>query len=619
MSQDQHVAKRFRAIAHHSAGRIALSFWAAGRWQSWTYAELAERAQAIATRLQQVGVRPGVAVGVAAQRLPGTIAALLAVLDIGAFFVPLDPSLPPARAQLLGNKAGVAWLVDASDDSGGSGAVSIRAFDLTGAGPAAPAAEYAHLVGSPEAVAYVMFTSGSTGQPKGVVVPHRAITRLVTDQDYVKFGADRVFLQAAPMSFDASTLEIWGPLLHGGRCVLYPAGSLPTADGLRDVIAATGVTTAWLTASLFHALVDLDVQSLAGLQELLVGGEALSVPHVRKALAALPHTRLVNGYGPTENTTFSACYRIPGDLPSWAPRVPIGLAIRGTQLAVVDEALRPVAPGVEGELVAMGDGLALGYLGEPELTKKQFVDLKFVEPGGADGVVRRGYCTGDRVVEGPDGVFEFLGRRDAQVKIHGYRIEPGEVEGVVAGLPGVLQCRVLAQADPAGQLRLVAYVVLAPGAAVGSLQQAMVATLPVFMVPHQVVVLPKVPLNANGKLATELLPSPWATPAATPPARRSNQFAWVEQAWHEVLGRAPDSADVNFFDAGGRSLDAVRLHNLIEQRTGLTLEPTFVFEFATPNRQTRALAARLGSSTTTSRRSPPSAVPNPIHPDHHGA
>ncbi|MCA8963532.1 MAG: amino acid adenylation domain-containing protein [Planctomycetes bacterium] len=584
------VVDRFEAVVAAHADRPALTFRRGPTWQSLTYGRLRERAAAIAEQLRSAGVQAGDAVVVVARRHPDTIATFLAALRLGGYYVPVDPRDPPARRQLVFDAVRAEVLVEPSPDEGPQGDVeqgprmSRRQFGGVRQ-PGRPESGNA----AAEQPVYVMFTSGSTGRPKGVVVPHRAIVRLVTGQDYLRFDHGRVFLQSIPLAFDASGLEIYGALLHGGNLVLFPTDMLPSPAGLREVVAAQRVTTACFTAPLFHALVDGDVTCMRGLEEIVVGGERLSVPHVRRALEALPGTQLVNGYGPTENGVQSTSYRIPSTLPA-AARVPIGVPLRGTEVIVVDEQLREQPVGVPGELVVLGDGLALGYLDESPARGSAFVTLE------RRGQRQRAYRTGDRGVQLADGNFDFLGRIDRQVKIQGHRAEPEEVERVFAGLDGVTACRVVVAQDPAGVARLVAYVVLAAGAELAAVSAAAAAQLPSFLVPGQVVVLTALPLGNNGKVDDAALPSPWAAaaakveaavpsaPATTPAALRRA----VQAAWREVLGRDPAGA-AGFFEAGGRSLDAVRLHEQLERASGRALEPTFVYEFPTLQRQVEAL------------------------------
>ncbi len=281
-----------------------------------TYRELNERGNQLARRLARVGSGPGALVGVCLERSIDALATLLAVLKTGAAYVPIDPADPADRIRFMLEDTGAAVVV------GETG--TLPRLDLEGVHFLALDRERSEmereessdlpLVGGPRELAYVMYTSGSTGKPKGVEIEHRGITRLVFGNDYTAFGPAERVLQVVPFTFDVATFEIWAPLLHGGVCVLYP-GRVPTAAGLAREIRHHGVTVAWLTTSLFNGVVDESVESLRGLKELLIGGEALSATHVRRALAALPGTQLVNGYGPTECTTFACCYRIPSD---WA-------------------------------------------------------------------------------------------------------------------------------------------------------------------------------------------------------------------------------------------------------------------------------------------------------------
>ena len=589
------VNERFFSIVGRYGNRSALAFQDQTGWQEWSYRELGDRVRALAAYLEGLGVQPGAAVGIVASRAPDTIATMIAILDVGALYVPLDPAYPAPRLRLLCEDAGIKHILSALPIGDPERfplfvrPVNEVAFGRTDSSASIPA----RFQGSGETPAYVMFTSGSTGEPKGVVIPHRAIVRLVHKPNFMRLDSSRVFLSLAPLGFDASTLEIWGPLLNGGKCVLYPDQQLPTASGLKAVIQAVGVNSLWLTASLFNSILDQDQQSLAGLDELVTGGEALSVPHVCKALARLKGTQLINGYGPTENTTFTACFRIPANFSDGARRVPIGVPVSGTQIAIVDEHMQPVPAGIEGELVAMGEGLALGYLNKPALTSERFVDVNL-----ESGVVR-GYRTGDRVVQGGDGSIEFLGRFDDQVKIDGHRIEPGEIERVIATLPGIRDCRVLTQSGPGGRKRLVAYAVATDVARRKDLRLLLAAILPAFMVPHYFFFLEALPVTANGKLDRAALPDPFERIAAIPAGSRSTEVTTVGEAWAAILDKRPSSEDLNFFDAGGTSLEAVRLHELLSERFSCKLDPTFVFEYATISRQAEALKSLQRSDEQT--------------------
>ena len=278
-----------------------------------------------------------------------------------------------------------------------------------------------------EDLAYVCFTSGSSGQPKGVSIPHRAIVRLVKNTTYVSLSASDVFLQFAPVSFDASTFEIWGCLLNGGRLVVLSSEMLSLAH-IGSAIQKNNISVLWLTAGLFHQMVDYELDSLSGVRQLLAGGDVLSIAHVRKALERLREVRLINGYGPTENTTFTCCYSIT-HLSAEEHSVPIGRPISNTQCFILDPDLQPVPIGVRGELFAGGDGLARGYLNDPELTAEKFIP----NPFRPDSLL---YRTGDFARYRSDGNIEFLGRIDNQVKIRGYRIELGEIELVIEAPPG---------------------------------------------------------------------------------------------------------------------------------------------------------------------------------------
>ncbi|HMN29021.1 MAG TPA: amino acid adenylation domain-containing protein, partial [Caldilineaceae bacterium] len=289
--------------------------------------------------------------------------------------------------------------------------------------------------------------------PKGVCIPHRGVVRLVKAVDYVDLSPAETLLQLAPFTFDAATFEIWGALLNGARLVIMP----PAPPSLQEIGAAIRrhqVTTLWLTAGLFHLMVDKQIEDLVSVRQLLAGGDVLSPAHVRKACQALPACQVINGYGPTENTTFTTCYTVT-DSDEFDGSVPIGRPIANTQVYLLDRHGQPVPIGVAGELYIGGAGLARGYLNRPELTAERFI----ANPFGAG----RLYKTGDLVRYLADGQIEFLGRLDDQVKIRGFRVEPGEIEAALSQHPAIRQVAVILLEDQPGHKRLVAYYVPQPG------------------------------------------------------------------------------------------------------------------------------------------------------------
>ncbi|MGH8908707.1 MAG: amino acid adenylation domain-containing protein [Egibacteraceae bacterium] len=422
-----------------------------------SYAQLDTAANRLAWHLQRLGVGPEVLVGVCLERGVELVVGLLGILKAGGAYLPLDPDYPAQRLGWMLSDAQVGVLVTTADladrlpvsESGVRLVCLDRDRDtIAGCSDRAPTHH-----ASPENLAYVIYTSGSTGKPKGVTVTHRAVARLVFGIDFVSLSPAETVLHASPVSFDASTFELWGPLLHGARCVVL-AERVPSPWQLGQVLAEYDVTTVWLTASLFNQVVDLAPEALAGVRQLLVGGEALSAGHIQRALRCLPATQLINGYGPTESTTFACCYPIPSRLADGIMgAVPIGRPIANTRVYVLDRWFNVVPVGVAGELFIGGDGLARGYLGRGGLTAQRFVPDPFGPPGG------RLYRTGDRVRFLADGDLEFLGRLDDQVKVRGFRIEPGEVEAALLAHPGVAQAAVAARQDSPGDTRLVAYVV----------------------------------------------------------------------------------------------------------------------------------------------------------------
>ncbi|MEV7096282.1 non-ribosomal peptide synthetase [Amycolatopsis sp. NPDC051045] len=577
------VVGRFAEIVRRSPERVAIR----GDGDELTYAGLDARSDRLAGALRAAGVRPGDVVGVEASRAVATVVGLLAVLKAGAGYLALDSRYPLRHREILLRDASVD-IVLVPDDRAVVLPDGVRALRSDTDHPRTGFT--ASDVGGEE-MAYLAYTSGSTGEPKGVCVPHRAVCRLVVDTDFVSIGESDVFLQYAPVAFDASTLEIWGPLLNGALLVLAPAGDL-SATELTKFARQHEVTVLWLTAGLFHQVVDAGLDDLGGLRYLVAGGDVLSPAHVRRATAALPETTVVNGYGPTENTTFTCCHRVcePVDGP-----VPVGTPIRGTGAHVLGEDLTPVPDGTIGELYATGAGLAHGYWGKPSLTAERFLpDTVTGRPG------QRMYRTGDLALRRPDGVVEYHGRADQQVKIRGFRIEPGEVEAAVADLPGVAGAVVVAEAAPAGK-RLVAWVVAEPGTRLSTLdmRRRLADVLPEFALPSRIRLTDELPLTANGKvdraaLANEASPD---RPELSAPYRAPGSE--LEQAvatlWTDHLGVAGIGADDDFFELGGHSLAGVRIIGELAGRFGVEISPVDFYLDPTP----AGLAGTIEKALTT--------------------
>jgi amino acid adenylation domain-containing protein len=554
-----------------------------GRAIKLSYAELDARSDRVAAGLMAAGVNVGTPVALLLERSPEALIAILGILKAGAAYLPLDPSYPAERLTFVINDAQAALIIACADMPAIPGitrpVMSLESLERDTSTYQPPTVDS-------NALAYVMYTSGSTGTPKGVEITHRSIIRLVRDVTYVDLSNQPRMLHAAPLGFDASTLEIWGALLNGGTCIVH-GERIPTGCGLEDTIERHGARIAWLTAALFNAIVDENAQKLRGLQQLLIGGEALSVAHVRKAYAALPNVTIINGYGPTECTTFAATYRIPRDIDAIARSIPIGSPIADTTLYVLNSRGEPVPIGVIGELHIGGAGLARGYLARPELTAERFVAHPFTAG-------ERVYRTGDLVRWLPEGVIEFIGRADGQIKIRGYRIEIGEIEAALQRQPGLRACAVLAREDRPGQKRLVAYYV-ADDASLDArtLHDHLAHVLPDFMVPSIYIAMDALPVTANGKLDRRALPAPdnrrpELAGVYVPPLGKTEQR--LCELFADVLGLDQVGRNDHFFELGGNSLLAVRTVTRIHAELATSL-PTIAAFFGTPT--PAALAAMI--------------------------
>ena len=594
--QDKCIHQLFEAWAQQQPDAVAL----VKENQQLTYGELNRRANKIAHYLQSLGVGSEVLVGLCVERSFEMIVGLLGILKAGGAYVPLDPAYPSERLAFMLEDTSVSVLLTQVRlvESLPQHQARVLCLDRDWEVIAQHSEENPTSGVTPDNLAYLMYTSGSTGKPKGVSVIHQGVVRLVKETNYANLRAEEVFLQLAPISFDASTFEIWGSLLNGARLVVMPPHT-PSLQELGQALRQYQITTLWLTAGLFHLMVEEQLEDLKNLRQLLAGGDVLSVPHVKKVLQELKGCILINGYGPTENTTFTCCYPITE--PSLVGNtVPIGRPIANTQVYLLDDQLQPVPIGVPGELYIGGDGLARGYLNRPDLTALAFIPNPFSDKPGA-----RLYKTGDLARYLADGNIEFLGRVDNQVKIRGFRIELGEIEAALLQHPDVREAVVIVREDIPGDKRLVAYVVPKVEAVqeaalptVGELRSFLLAKLPDYMVPGAFVFLEAMPLTPNGKIDRRALPAPDTSHRELEDkfvAPNTPTEEILAAIWAEVLGLQLVSINDNFFELGGHSLLATQIISRIREAFSIELPLRHLFEAPT--------IASLSHSIETSRKS----------------
>ena len=541
-----------------------------------TYYELNCRANQLAHYLRSLGVGADKLVGICLERSINMIVGLLGILKAGGAYVPLDPEYPQERLSFMLRDAQISVLLTQQSFVNKLPNHTAQVVCLDSAAHLIEECSQDNAITHVQStnLAYVMYTSGSTGQPKGVEVVHRGVNRLLFGANYVYLDATQTFLQLAPISFDACTFEIWGALVHGAKCVLFP-GTIPTSQNLRQEIDKHGITILWLTAALFNSIIDDDSQALSGIKQLLIGGEALSISHVRKALEHLPFTQIINGYGPTESTTFTCCYPIPRQIDANIESIPIGCPISNTQVYILDAYLQPVPIGVPGELHIGGAGLARGYLNRPELTDERFIPKPF-EAGGS-----RLYKTGDLARYLPDGNIEYLGRIDNQVKIRGFRIELGEIEAVLSQHKDVQVACVIVREDSPGEKRLVAYVVPQKQVTltISELRQFLANKLPGYMIPNAFVILESLPLTPNGKVDRHALKAPSQSSDSDKFIEARNKLELkLVQIWSKILRVDKIGVHDNFFDLGGHSLLASYLMAQIKQEFSKDIPLTTLFQ-----------------------------------------
>jgi amino acid adenylation domain-containing protein/non-ribosomal peptide synthase protein (TIGR01720 family) len=544
-----------------------------------SYQALNQQANQLAHYLQSLGVKPETLVGIFLERSIDLIICMVAIIKAGGAYVPLDPAYPSDRLALILADTELSIIFTTTDllsqlpTTTAQTIVLDRDQQLWGnTGEHNP-----HPAITPENLAYIIYTSGSTGVPKGVMIPQQGITRLVLDTNYVELtNLDRI-AQASNTAFDAATFEIWGALLNGAQLVVISSAILLSPPDLATTLQAQEITTLFLTPALFNQMASLVPTAFKNLRYLIMGGEALDPQWVRVVLAAGAPQHLLNGYGPTECTTFATYYEVT-ELSPHATTIPIGRPLSQTEVYILDVAGQQVPLGVPGELHIGGNGLAQGYWQRPELTAEKFIPHLYSDRPDHDA---RLYKTGDLGRYLPNGDIEYLGRIDQQVKIRGFRIELGEIETVLSQHPQVRQASVQARTSESGQKQLVAYLVLELGLELNQseLRQFLAARLPDYMIPWVFVTLDEIPLTPNGKVDRRALPEPeLITGSYTAPQTPTEQK--LATIWSEVLGLNQVGINDNFFAIGGDSILSLQIIARANQ-IGIKLTPKQLFAHQT--------------------------------------
>ncbi|MEM6612981.1 MAG: amino acid adenylation domain-containing protein, partial [Cyanobacteria bacterium P01_C01_bin.72] len=586
-----------------------------------TYQELNQRADILADYLQSRGVSLETKVGIMSERNIDTIIALLAILKAGGCYISLDPNYPPERLNYIVKDTQLNILLTQTEYTEKLDKNNLTIINLNSPLPPCPPAAPAPPASNSnlENLAYITYTSGSTGTPKGVAIPHRGVVRLVKNPNYVELNTDTKLLQAAPISFDASTFEIWGTLLNGGTLVML-SNSLPSLAELGETIVQQQINTLWLTAGLFRLMVDEQLESFRNVRQLLAGGDVLSSSHIQKLLQAHPQCSVINGYGPTETTTFACCYPMNRDTEIERNRSIIGYPISNTQLYILDKYLNPVPVGVRGELYIAGEGLARGYLDREDLTAEKFIPNPLMSGGAAlkdtathkerrsggekdrlhvlsplppctpapdaehSGANPLGllYKTGDRVKYLSDGKIEYLGRIDNQVKIRGFRVELGEVEAALNGLEGVEDSVVLVRENNLENKQLAAYLILDDliSEKEYNWRKLLKNKLPDYLIPSFFIPCESFPITANGKidrqalLEREIIAADLTEDALQP---ETDLELKLVEIWSKVLNLETVNTNSNFFSLGGDSILAIQIVAEANQ-AGIKITPRQLFE-----------------------------------------
>ncbi|MCL2713560.1 MAG: amino acid adenylation domain-containing protein [Alphaproteobacteria bacterium] len=543
--------------------------------EQWSYSELNKQANRLAHHLRRCGLEPGGRAAILLERSLELVVAELAVLKCGAAYVPVDPTFPEERQTFMIRDCAAAVVLVLEGQILPAGCAADR-VDVDRVIVGTGWTDNPAVAVNGEAAAYVMYTSGSTGTPKGVIIPHRAIARLVVNNTFTVFTpSDRVAMVANP-AFDATTMEVWGALLNGGAIVVIDQDTVLDPDRFAVELREQGISVMFLTSALFNSYAAIPGM-FSGLRVLMTGGDRGDPHAFRQVLRASAPGHLVNGYGPTETTTFAITNDVAA-VAEGASNIPLGRPISNTQIYILDEHAVPVPAGVVGEIHIGGPGVGHGYLNRPDLTAERFVADPFSEHAGA-----RMYRTGDLGRWLANGTVEFLGRNDFQVKLRGFRIELGEIETRLAELPGVREAAVVAREDVPGDKRLVAYLITEGDVSVDAVRSGLAERLPDYMVPSAYVRLHALPLTPNGKLDRNALPAPagesfGSSTYEEPAGELEDKLAEI---WSELLNVERIGRNDNFFKRGGHSLLAVQLVSRLRQTLNIEVSLSEVFAHPT--------------------------------------
>ncbi|QHQ79186.1 plipastatin non-ribosomal peptide synthetase PpsC [Bacillus subtilis] len=559
--RNETISRLFEMQAEQTPNAVAI----VSDTQVFTYEDLNSWANQIASVLQIKGVEPDSVVALLTGRTPELIAGMLGILKAGGAYLPIASDLPVERIAYMLSDSGAALLLQSEKTEKQLLDIECEQIIIEDIQKQEKTKNVDSSAG-PHSLAYIIYTSGSTGKPKGVMIEQRSVIRLVKNSNYITFTPEDRLLMTSSIGFDVGSFEIFGPLLNGAALHLSDQQTFLDSHQLKRYIEHQGITTIWLTSSLFNHLTEQNEQTFSQLKHLIIGGEALSPSHVNRIRNVCPEVSIWNGYGPTENTTFSTCLHIQK---TYELSIPIGRPVGNSTAYILNQwgVLQPV--GAVGELCVGGDGVARGYLGRPDLTKEKFVPHPFA-PGD------RLYRTGDLARWLPDGTIEYVGRIDDQVKVRGYRVELGEIESALRQIDGVKEAAVLARTAQTGSKELFGYISVKAGTNAEQVRSLLARSLPNYMIPAYIIEMETLPLTSNGKLNRKALPEPNFTSKQTYAPPRNDLEDQLVLIWQEVLGIQRIGIEDSFFELGGDSIKALQVSARLG-RYGLSLQVSDLF------------------------------------------